>query len=440
MSNTQPDPAQEPTPNDPADASDVPTLHRATTIRSPRLPASVPSCRRLGSGRSERRRTLELRRSSRVSASSTSPIRNVLCVRLEKLLAVKCSASSGPNVADAFRVAAAGRGLDVDEVIDGINLAKFVGEDGTPDRDAVAAFVDRIAPERETGPAGSRSGRPRWRPAGTGPEQLAAAEGPRTGARHPLTASPPDPSTGGHHGDHRPTKTSDLSGFITPAEAAPIFERAARTSVVQQLSPQVPLGPSGVKIPVISTRPTAAWVGEGEQKPASAGSITPKTIEPKKLASIFVVSAEVARLNPAQFVTRMHGSFAETFAVAFDLAALHDVGPDGSAGAGLFSTYVAQTTKTQEIGATAQNAGGVYGDLNAALGKVVSGKDASGRRYRVTGWALDDVVEPAIRGAVDTAGRPIWADLASEQESDLFTSGRLLGRRGFFGEGVATPT
>ena len=236
-----------------------------------------------------------------------------------------------------------------------------------------------------------------------------------------------------------PTKTSDLSGFITPAEAAPIFERAARTSVVQQLSPQVPLGPSGVKIPVISTRPTAAWVGEGEQKPASAGSITPKTIEPKKLASIFVVSAEVARLNPAQFVTRMQGSFAETFAVAFDLAALHDVGPDGSAGAGPFSTYVAQTTKTQEIGATAKNAGGVYGDLNAALGKVVSGKDASGRRYRVTGWALDDVVEPAIRGAVDTAGRPIWADLASEQESDLFTSGRLLGRRGFFGEGVATP-
>ncbi len=34
-------------------------------------------------------------------------------------------------------------------MIDGINLAKFVGEDGTPDRDAVAAFVDRIAPERE---------------------------------------------------------------------------------------------------------------------------------------------------------------------------------------------------------------------------------------------------------------------------------------------------
>lgn len=236
-----------------------------------------------------------------------------------------------------------------------------------------------------------------------------------------------------------PTKTSDLSGFINPVEAAPIFERAARTSVVQQLSQQVPLGPSGAKIPVVTTRPSAGWVGEGERKPASAGTITPKTIEPKKLASILVVSAEVVRLNPAQFVDRMRDSFAETFAVSFDLAALHDLGPDGSAGAGPFSTFVAQTTKTQEIGATSQANGGVYGDLNAALGKVVSDRDSSGRRFRVTGWALDDVMEPAIRGAVDSTGRPIWVDLATEQESDLFTSGKLLGRRGFFGEGVATP-
>ena len=92
-----------------------------------------------------------------------------------------------------------------------------------------------------------------------------------------------------------PTKTSDLSGFIDPVQAEYIFERGARNSVVQQLVRRVPLGPSGTRIPVITTRPQAAWVGEGEQKPASAGSITPKTIEPKKLASIFVVSAEVAR-------------------------------------------------------------------------------------------------------------------------------------------------
>ena len=71
-----------------------------------------------------------------------------------------------------------------------------------------------------------------------------------------------------------PTKTSDLSGFIDPVQADYIFERGARNSVVQQLVRRVPLGPSGTRIPVITTRPQAAWVGEGERKPATAGAIT----------------------------------------------------------------------------------------------------------------------------------------------------------------------
>ena len=236
-----------------------------------------------------------------------------------------------------------------------------------------------------------------------------------------------------------PTKTSDLSGFIDPVQAGYIFERAARNSVVMQLVPRVPLGAAGVRIPVITGRPTAGWVGEGDAKPASAGSITPKSIEPKKLAAIMVASQEVARLNPAQFLTVMQNSFAETFAVAFDRAALHDEGPDGSAGAGPFSTYLDQATKTQELGDTAQADGGVFGDVTAALGKVVSDTDASGRRYALTGWALDTVVEPVLWGAVDTTGRPIWTDLPTDDNAPAISAaGRLLGRRSFMGEGVAS--
>lgn len=234
-----------------------------------------------------------------------------------------------------------------------------------------------------------------------------------------------------------PTKTSDLSGFITPEQAAPIFERAARSSVVQRLAQRVPLGPSGTRIPVVTTRPSAGWVGEGEQKPAHAGAITPKTIEPKKLASIFVVSAEVARLNPAQFVETMTNSFAETFAVAFDRAALHDEGPAGQAGAGPFSTYLAQTSKSVELGSTAQNNGGTYGDLVAAIGKVVSDVDSGGRRYRVTGWAFDDVVEPALLSSVDTTGRPLWIDVPMA-DTTTARNGSVLGRPAFMGEGVAS--
>lgn len=51
------------------------------------------------------------------------------------------------RVADAFRVAAAGRGIDVDELLDGINLSRFVTDDG-PDTGAISAFVEKIAPAK----------------------------------------------------------------------------------------------------------------------------------------------------------------------------------------------------------------------------------------------------------------------------------------------------
>ena len=236
-----------------------------------------------------------------------------------------------------------------------------------------------------------------------------------------------------------PTVTSDfVSGFINPEMAEPIFDRAARQSVVQQLAQRVPLGPSGTRIPYISSRPTVGWVGEGAEKPKSAGSLNLKSITPYKLASIFVVSAEVARLNPGNFVDKMQDSFAESFAVAFDRAALHDEGPDGAAGAGPFPTFLDQATKTQEIGATAQSSGSVFADFNLALGKVTGSTGADGRRNRLTGWALDDVVESAINGAVDTSGRPLFIDSPLAETNPTVRPGRLLGRPAFLGEGVAT--
>ena len=178
-----------------------------------------------------------------------------------------------------------------------------------------------------------------------------------------------------------PTATSDFSGFVPADQAEPIFEKAARISAVQQLVQRVPLGLTGTNIPVITGRPSAGWVDEGGTKPASAGSMTLKSITPKKLAAIMVVSAEVARLNPAQFVDRMTNSFAETFAVSFDLAALHDQGPDGTGGGGPFATHIDQTTKAVEIGGSSQALGGIHGDFVAALDLLVSDTDASGRRY-----------------------------------------------------------
>src|SRR5690606_30844741 len=173
------------------------------------------------------------------------------------------------------------------------------------------------------------------------------------------------------------------------------------------------------------------------KKPASSGSLDLKTMTPKKLAAILVVSAEVVRANPGNYINTMRNSLAEAFAIAFDYAALHDAGPDGSAGAGPFSTYVDQTAKTSEVGTTAANAGSVHVDLVGAMRHLVTDTDSSGRRFQLTGWALDSVLEPTLWGAVDGSGHPIYVSLPTDAESDTLGSpGRLLGRPSFMGEGV----
>lgn len=236
------------------------------------------------------------------------------------------------------------------------------------------------------------------------------------------------------------TLTSDFSGFLPAEISGPIFERAARQSVLQSLAKRVPLGANGVSVPVVTGRPSAGWVAEGAKKPATKGTRTLKTITPKKLAAIVVVSAETVRANPGQYVTGMRDELAEAFAIAFDRAGMHDEGPDGTAGGGPFDTYLDQTTKTSEIGTTSVANGGIHVDLVDAMRDIVSDTDASGRRYRLSGWALDSVLEPAFWGAVDTAGRPIWVDLPSDSANGFLGdgSGRLIGRQAFMGEGVAS--
>ncbi len=234
-----------------------------------------------------------------------------------------------------------------------------------------------------------------------------------------------------------PVKTSDFSGFVPAEQAGPIFEKAAQMSVVQQLVPRVPLGLTGTSIPVITGLPSAGWVDEGDTKPASAGSMTLKTLTPKKLAAIMVTSAEVVRLNPAQFIDQMTNSFARTFALAFDRAALHDQGPDGTGGGGPFATFLDQTTKAVEIGGSSQALGGIHGDLVSALDLLVSDTDANGFPYECNGYALDSSLEPNLWGATTTAGQPLYTDLPTG-DVDAMTQGRLLGRRAYIRAGVAT--
>jgi HK97 family phage major capsid protein len=223
------------------------------------------------------------------------------------------------------------------------------------------------------------------------------------------------------------TRTSDFAGFLKPDQAAAYFEQARRSSTVQQLARQVPLGINGAEIPVVTSKPTAGWVAEGGQKPATNGALSLKTITPKKLAAIAVVSAEVVRANPGNYINILRDDIAEAFAIAFDAAALH--GTNSPFGAG---NNIDATTKTVELGTTAKANGGIYGDIVAGLGLLVNDSK------KLTGFAFDRKVEPTFLSAVDNNGRPLFVETPLEDTASVVTPGRLIGRPAFIGDGIST--
>jgi HK97 family phage major capsid protein len=221
------------------------------------------------------------------------------------------------------------------------------------------------------------------------------------------------------------TTTGDFAGFLNPSQSAPIFDDAARQSVVQRLSRRVPLGANGQAIPISTGKPTANWVGEGGQKPASSGSRGLVLMEPKKLAAIVVNSAEVVRANPGGYISSLRTDLAEAFAIAFDYAALYNLGGDGT-GSGPFDNYLAETSKAVTFG----TGDTVHNDIVAGLELLVNdGK-------RLTGFAFDDVAEPVFLNAVDLNNRPIYIDSPLD-DTTRARNGRLIGRESWMGEGLS---
>jgi HK97 family phage major capsid protein len=223
------------------------------------------------------------------------------------------------------------------------------------------------------------------------------------------------------------TTNSGFSGFLNRDQSAGIFEKAAQQSVVQRLARQIPLGINGQSIPVVTGNLTAGWVAEGATKPASSGTMTLKTMDPKKLAVIAVVSAEVVRANPGNYMDFIRNDVARAFAVAFDAAALHGTSTP-------FSTYIDQSATTTEFTGTTPAFTSVWSDLNSALSTLVTaGKDPNG-------WALDSRFEPVLNGALDSANRPLFVESPLTETAGPVRSGRLMGRDAFVGPGVYGAT
>lgn len=225
------------------------------------------------------------------------------------------------------------------------------------------------------------------------------------------------------------TTTADFSGFLRPEIAQAYFAQTRKLSTVQQLAREIPLGINGQEIPVSTTKATAAWVSEGQAKPSTNSGLALKSIKPHKIAAISVVSAEVVRANPGNYMQILRDDIAEAFAIAFDNAVLH--GTNTPFGAG---NNVDATTKAVELGATEASAGGVFVDVVGGLSALV----ADGKK--LTGFAFDKVAEPLLLASVDGNGRPLFVETPLADTTAAVTPGRLIGRPAYLGDNVKATT
>jgi HK97 family phage major capsid protein len=220
------------------------------------------------------------------------------------------------------------------------------------------------------------------------------------------------------------TATTDFAGFLRPEIAQAYFAETRKRSTVQQLAREIPLGINGQEIPVSTAKATAGWVSEGAAKPTTESGLALKSIKPHKIAAISVVSAEVVRANPGNYMALLRDDIAEAIAVAFDAAVLHGTSSP-------FAVNVDSTTKAVALGMTAAAGGGVFADVVKAMSELVNdGK-------KLTGFAFDKVAEPVLLGAVDANGRPLFVETPLADTTAAVTPGRLLGRPAFIGDNVA---
>jgi HK97 family phage major capsid protein len=175
---------------------------------------------------------------------------------------------------------------------------------------------------------------------------------------------------------------------------------------------------------------TAGWVEEAGKKPTSESTLSIKSIVPKKLAVIAVVSAEVVRANPGGYMQEIQNQVGEAFALAFDAAAFHGTSTP-------FATFLDQSTKEVEFTDAAGADGAltnVYSELNAGLRLLVNDSK------KLTGFAFDTRFEPELNDAKDSVLRPLFVESPFTEEAGPVRLGRLLGRRTVLGDGVYDAT
>lgn len=195
-----------------------------------------------------------------------------------------------------------------------------------------------------------------------------------------------------------------------------ILQKTQESSAIMALARQIALPGNGTAIPVITSDPEAAWVGETEAKPVSNPGLATKIMRAYKLAVIVPFSNEfrrdVGRLYD-ELVRRLPNALAEKFdATVFGV---------GSKPGDDFDNFAACTAQSL--------ASDVYGGL------VAADTDVALHGGILNGYAISPQMKGILLAAVDKNDRPLFINNVSEGAVPMILGARTKVTKGAFVSG-----
>ena len=209
-----------------------------------------------------------------------------------------------------------------------------------------------------------------------------------------------------------PTNRTNIS--LPPEVAAEILAKTQEESAVMRLARQIQLPGRGVSIPVITSDPEAAWVGETAAKPVANPTLATKVMEPYKLAVIVPFSNEFRR-DAAALYDELVRRLPLALAAKFDATVVGAVQAPGSN----FDTFASATA--QDI--TNPN---TYSSL------VAADADIATHGGIMNGIALSPQGKSVLLGAVDGDSRPLFINNVSEGAVPMVLGAKTVLNKGVY--------
>ena len=217
--------------------------------------------------------------------------------------------------------------------------------------------------------------------------------------------------------------STNRTNITLPADVSQeIMQKTQGASAVMRLAQRIALPGRGVQIPVITSDPSAAWVGETEAKTVSNPGLSYKLMQAYKLAVIMPFSNEFRRDARALYdalVARLPGALA----IKFDNTVLGGTQAPGDNWDN-FASCTAQSL-VASVGHTAYNA------LVAAFADIADHGGA------LNGFALSPTAEGLLLAATDGQGRPLFVNSAADGAIPRILSAPTVSSRGMYKAGTA---